>query len=607
MRRSTIGLAVFSFLFTTTFHGFLHADDALTPLDLRDVQVGGELGRRIDVTVRNNLLVLDADGDFLPPFHKKTKKDGYVGLGKLLDATVRFAAYTGDPKVLALKNHLIGETIGAQEPDGYIGIMAPEYRISGMWDVHEVGYVIWGLLTDYRYFEQQDSLKAARRAADYVVKHWSKIPANWAQQTSVATHVAVTGIERTMLELYRVTGERAYLDFVVHQRTLPEWDLGIVIGRRPGIEGHVYAYMTRCLAQLELYRIEPDARLLQQTERALDFMTHHDGCLITGGTGQCEIWTGDQDGRGELGETCATAYQVRVYDSLLRLRGDSSYGDLMERTIHNALFAAQSPGGRQLRYFSPVEGPRVYWKGDTYCCPCNYRRIVAELPTMVFYRAGRGLAVNLYAPAEAKLEVAGDVPIAVRQETEYPNSGLVRLHLDPEQPARFPVRLRIPAWADGASVKVNDQSVKEPVAVAKFFEIERTWKKGDQVVLDFPMKWRLVRGRQRQAGRVAVMRGPLVFCLNPTSHAELAEMDGADLGYITLDPSSLGKPVPSNAVHPGGIACRVKAWKPGFSLARQGDLELTLTEFPDPNGRATYFRLRDDSVAVDDELFAQTK
>ncbi len=606
MRRSIFPLAIFMFVAVTTPSGFLRADDALTPLDLRDVHVDGELGRRIDVTVQNNLLALDADGEFLPPFHKKAKKDGYVGLGKLLDAAVKFAAYTNDPKVLALKDHLIDETIRAQEPDGYIGIMAPGHRVSGMWDVHETGYVIWGLLTDYQYFDRQESLQAASRAADYVIKHWSRIPADWAEQTSVATHVAVTGIERTMLELHRVTGERKYLDFVVNQRTLPEWDLGIVVGRRPGIEGHIYAYMARCLAQLELYRVKPDDRLLERTDQALHFMTHNNGCLITGGTGQCEIWTCDQDGRGDLGETCATAYQLRVYDSLLRLRADSSYGDLMERTIHNALFAAQSPDGRQLRYFAPVEGPRVYWKGDTYCCPCNYRRIVAELPTMVFYQAGEGLAVNLYTPSKAKLTVSG-VPIAVHQETEYPNAGLVRLHLDPDEPVKFPVRLRIPTWANDTSIKVNDEAIEGPIAAGEFFDIERTWKKGDQIVLDFPMNWRLVRGRQRQAGRVAVMRGPLIFCLNPTSDPKLAEMDGADLGHITLDPSSFAEPVPSDTVHPGGIACRVKAWKPGFSLAKQGDLDLSLTEFSDPNGRATYFRLRDDSVAVDDELLVGEK
>ncbi len=68
----------------------------------------------------------------------------------------------------------------------------------------------------------------------------------------------------------------------------------------------------------------------------------------------------------------------------------------MDRTIYNTLFAAQSPDGRRLRYYSPVEGPRVYFEGDTYCCPCNYRRIVAELPQMVYYQQENGVTVNLY-------------------------------------------------------------------------------------------------------------------------------------------------------------------------------------------------------------------
>ena len=576
--------------------------DTLTPLSLRDVQVGGEIGRRIDITVSNNLLVLDADRDFLPPFRNRTAQDGYVGLGKLIDATVKFAAYTGDSRVLALKRHLVEETLKTQEPDGYLGIMASPARIQGLWDVHELGYLIWALLSDYEYFGEEHSLTAARRAADYLVQRWSTLPNDWCVGTDVAPHVAVTGLERTMLALHRQTGNAAYLDFTVKTRALPEWDLPIVIGRRKGIEGHAYAYMARCLAQLELYRTQPNPRLLGQTERAVDFMLHHDGLHITGGTGQCEIWTDDQDGRGDLGETCATAYQLRLYDSLLRLHGDARMGDLIERTVFNALFAAQSPDGRRLRYFAPTEGPRAYWNTDTYCCPCNYRRIVAELPAMVFYRTRTGLAVSLYTPSQAQLSVGHDVSLVVRQETDYPNSGRVRLQFEPARPVEFPLQLRIPAWSRGASVSVNGQPVSRTVPAGEFFEVTRLWKSGDEVMLELPMSWRLVKGRQRQAGRVAVLRGPQVFCLNPAQHASLAQLDGVELGYLALDPKSLGAPLRSDAVRPGGLACKVSAWKPSFSLGDKADYELILTEFPDPDGKATYFRLRDLSVAVEDEL-----
>jgi DUF1680 family protein len=324
--------------------------------------------------------------------------------------------------------------------------------------------------------------------------------------------------------------------------------------------------------------------------------------MITGGAGQLEIWTDDQDGRGDLGETCATAYQIRVYESLLRLRGEARYGDLTERTIYNALAAAQSPDGRQLRYYAPIEGDRVYFGGDTYCCPGNFRRIVAELPGMIYYRSGRGVAVNLYTASQAQIDLDGDGRLAIRQETEYPSAGRVVIRLDPSKPGEFPLRLRIPAWAAGAKAAVNGQALEGPIVTGAFLEINRPWKAGDQVTLDLPMNWRLVRGRLRQAGRVAVMRGPLVFCLNPRRNPSLPKQDGADLGRYALDPSSFAPPVRDDSIRPGGIACRLDAWLPGCGLDTKGDTRLVLTEFADPEGKATYFRLRDFSVAVDDEL-----
>jgi DUF1680 family protein len=583
------------------------AADCFVPLDLRDVQVGGEIGRRIDITLTNNLLKLDVDRDFLPPFRKKDGKEVYIGLGKLLDTAVKLAAYSRDPRALALKQHLVEETLKCQEADGYVGIFPASQRIKTLWDVHEMGYVIWGLLCDYRYFGDKQSLAAAEKAADYLVKNWTVLPKGWGDGEDVAPHVAFTGIERTMLAMNRETGNPAYLDFCLKTRALQEWDLGIMVGRRKGIEGHVYAFMSRCLAQLELNGMSPAPRLTRQTERAFDFMTRHDGMLITGSAGQCEIWADDQDGRGTAGETCALAYQLRVYDNLLCAKGDAQMGDLMERTLFNALFASQSPDGRRLRYFAPLEGDRAYWNTDTYCCPCNYRRIIAELPMMVFYRAQDGLAVNLYTPAQAKLTVGEGVPLVLRQETGFPNSGTVRLALEPGTAVTFPLKLRIPAWASGARVTVNGVAVRGEPKPGTFFELRREWRSGDQVVLELPMSWRLVKGRQRQAGRVAVMRGPQVFCLNPAQNPALAKTDGVDLGYLTLNPSAFVEPIADRSVRPDGIGCRIQAWKPGFGLSQKADYDLTLTEFPDADGKATYFRLRDFSCAVDDELLSGPK
>lgn len=579
-----------------------HADQ-FTPLKINSVKLEGEMGRRIDITISNNLLVLDADKDFLAPFEaRKGFGGGYVGLGKLIDATTTFAAYSRDPKVVELRNHLVKHVLDHQEADGYAGLFPTPNRMNKLWDIHEIQYLAWGLLRDFELSGKQESLAGARTVADYIILNWQKLPANW-KEGGVAPHVAVTGLERTMLELHRVTGEQKYLDFAVKTRKLPEWDLPIIVGRRTGIEGHMYAYLARTLALFELYRETGDMRLMRIPNRATDFMLHKNGLMLTGSGGQWEIWTDDQDGRGALGETCATAYQMRIYDVMLRQKGESLWGDLMERTIFNTLFAAQSPDGRRIRYFAPTEGPRQYHPDDIYCCPNNYRRIVAELPTFVYYTTRNGLAVNLFTPSKAEMTLDKGQKIVLEQATTYPSDGNVKLTVSPEKPARFTLQLRIPGWATGTRIAVNGQGVTKPVTAGEFFPLEREWKPGDVVTLEMPMPFRLIQGRQRQAGRVAIMRGPLVYCLNPAQNAKLKGLDGIELSRIILDPSTMTL-VPDNTVRPGGTACKVKGWKASFGMAASPhELELTFQEFPDPEGQQTYFSLSDLSPAVPDELF----
>lgn len=222
------------------------------------------------------------------------------------------------------------------------------------------------------------------------------------------------------------------------------WDLGIVRGRWGRIEGHAYAYLAHALAQLQLYRDEPDERLLRTARRAMDFLTRRDGLVISGACGDHECWHDTQSGTTNLGETCAIAYLLRTLDDLLRLEGDSRCGDLMERAIFNALFGAQSPDGRRIRYYTPFECSREYFPLDGYCCPNNYRRIISELPTMICYGAPREVTVNLYTASTAKMDLDKGLSVGVEQQTNYPSSGRVLLKIDPSQPAEFALRLRIP-------------------------------------------------------------------------------------------------------------------------------------------------------------------
>jgi DUF1680 family protein len=576
--------------------------DAMTPLDLRKVKVGGELGRRIDITVKNNLLAIDIEKDFLAPFRKGEYtglNDGsgpFVGLGNLINATVCLAAHTGDEALVARKKQLIEATLKSQEPDGYIGLLPPDKRTWTLWDVHEQGYLIAGLVMDYRLFGEQRSLDAAKKLGDYLVKRWSGKPKDWTKNLPCCEDLALTGFEQTMLELYSATGDRRYLDLCVEGQKTGQWNLEIVQGRQPPIKGHVYSYLSHCLAQLDLYRIQPEDKLFAPTLRAMNFMLANNGVTIIGGAGQDECWESEQNGRGNHAETCATAHQIFVFDNLLRLDGDLPWGDLIERTLYNVGFAAQSPDGRRLRYYTPFEGDRVYFGPDSYCCPGNFRRMIALLPQLIYYRTGKGVAVNLYSASQANFDKIGDATVAIRQETDYPSSGNVKLFVDPSQPAKFPLLLRIPQWCDEASVAVNGKPVEATVKPGSFCKLEREWKSGDTVTLDMPMKWRFVAGRKLQAGRAAIMRGPLIYTLNP---AQVPTLDAARINELVLLPSSIEPVIAGDAVRPGGTACRIKA---DYGKADRGELTLILAEFPDPDGKAVYFRLSDPAAAEEDKL-----
>lgn len=586
------------------------------PVDPAQVKLGGELGRRIDLTIEKNLLVLEVDNQFLAPFRqKKGQLFAYIGLGKLIDATVNFANYTKNPKVIALKDRLIKGLLATQLADGYMGIFPEGARIRDVFDEHEIAYNIHALVDDYRCFGNKASLDAARRLADYFIKNFKT--ATLKQDPKLTCKI---DIERAMLALSDVTGDARYRDHIVERTKLREWKSPIDVinnGQYSTGDGHAYTFMNNCLAQLDLYRHEPNKALLTQSHRVVDYLTKDDGLMITGACGIAERFRNNQETRGDVGESCATAYLIRLAHHLLQLEGNSFDGDLMERAIYNALFAAQSPDGRRLRYFTAVDGPRKYYEGDTYCCPGNWRRIVAELPEMIYYRSAEGgVMVNLYGASTGNVPLGNDLSVRIEQETDYPNSGKVVMKVAPSRPADFPLKLRIPRWCDSASVSVNGQPSGDSLKPGDWHSIKRQWKTGDVVTLEMPMKPRLVRGRKLQSGKVAVMRGPVVFCFSPARQAarypayaghganpaEIQRSVDDAMARTTFDWNTLGTVVSDKTLRPDGLALEVRAWGPASDKSKPADLTLLLTEYIDPTGLLTYMPGKDVKQSVDDEL-----
>jgi uncharacterized protein len=289
----------------------------------------------------------------------------------------------------------------------------------------------------------------------------------------------------------------------------------------------------------------------------------------------------------------------------MRLEGDLRYGDVMERSVYNALFAAQDPAGRKIRYFTPFTGPRKYYDRDGFCCPGNFRRIVAELPEMVYYRSSDGgVAVNLFSESKKTIDLGGGRNVTLEQQTDYPTSGLVKITITPSEAMEFPLRLRIPRWCPAAKLTINNEPPVEVAPGRKFNEIRRIWKPADSIALDMPMPWRLVRGCKLQEGRVALMRGPVVYCIGAGNNAEVLKKH-KEPGDLLIDPASLGQPIADSSVRPGGLKVVAKAWLPGNGGEDAASINVVLSEFVDPTGVATYFRIPDLNKAVSDELLSE--
>ncbi|MDO4629126.1 MAG: glycoside hydrolase family 127 protein, partial [Planctomycetia bacterium] len=291
-----------------------------------------------------------------------------------------------------------------------------------------------GLVRNYRTTGNLQSLKDAKIMGDYILRTFPTEENGFYDPAKTCT----AGLPEGFLELYRVTGEKKYLDFATNVRhgnsygevrceALCTWKQDFKT--RPC---HVYVMLARTYAQTELYRLTGTDSLMDMSHFMKQEMLEkgRGALLIPGSTSQGEHMTYNQDGAGNIQESCVTAYLLRWFDCLMRLEGDMRYGDIMERTIYNALFAAQEPSGRRISYYLCFTGPRTFQTIDTFCCNGNYRRAVAELPQKVYYRFkddcfGKnrtrkdGIALNLFTESEKTFDVVGK-SVTIRQETDCP-------------------------------------------------------------------------------------------------------------------------------------------------------------------------------------------
>lgn len=579
------------------------AHDALTPTEIGDIKVRGEMGRRIDATLENYMLNnIDIDKALRPFVEGEIQADGlkFIGIGMFLDALVKYEQYTdGDPEVVQLKNKIIDTLIAHQGEDGYIGYFHDKGRIRDYWSAHELAYIAKGLANNYRVCGDGKSLNAAKKAADFLIANWGDSVGHWYKTRYL-------GVPSVMILLYNTTGQEKYLDFVTDTLQIQKWD--------STVQHHAYTHLSHCLEHMELYRLNRNKKMLNAIDNVVEFITHGDGMLVTGGVSEYEFWHNSQECCTKSVETCAVAYLLRALNARVCIQPEPLYGDIMERIVFNALKATQSPDCRHMHYHTPAEGPRNYYKLDFYCCPNNLRRIMPEISTMIYYSMNGkpGIVVSQYVASEGEMTLSDGSKVSVEQVTEYPYEDSATISISPEKAATFPVKLRIPKWCSSpVEIRVNGQQVGN-ASGGGFHEIERLWSAGDKIDLKFPLNWRVIKGRKLQAGTYAILRGPVVYSLNPEDNPATKKLSEQLYSRLVIDPDTLKVAEPKTVDGVEYHTCTVKGWSPGYIYRRgtmdtfpPSNIDLTLTEFAEHDNRMTYFRIQPTSNTVDvidDEL-----
>ena len=235
---------------------------------------------------------------------------------------------------------------------------------------------------------------------------------------------------------------------------------------------------------------------------------------------------------------CVTLAWMQLTLDLFRITGQPQYGDELERTTYNQLLAQQDAKTGSIFAIVPLNGTKTLQPANS--CAGGVARGISILPALVWGRYGGGVALNLYSPGNTTVRLHRGVSVHLYEETTFPESGEVLLHVEPDHkvrfPIRFPLRLRVPSWADTftATAGAKQYAGKR----GQYLLIRRQWKRGDTVTIKIAMSTKLVHPTQANTGAVAIQRGPQILSLSRQLNPKIV-----DLSTVTLDDASISQPM----------------------------------------------------------------
>jgi DUF1680 family protein len=502
-------------------------------------------------------------------------------IAKWIESASYTLATRPDPALEARIDEVIALIAKAQRPDGYFNSFFQRREPAKCWtnlrDWHELycaGHMIEAAVAHARATGKSNLLDIVKRQVDHIAKVLGPGPD---QRHGYCGHPE---IELALIKLYRLTGDRHHLDlaryFVDERGKQPHYfdaearardqdpadywhksyehnQSHLPVRQQDRVVGHAVRAMYLYSAMADLAAELGDTALLDACRRLWAHLTSK-RLYVTGGIGVSadnEGFTSDYDLPNETGyaETCASVGLVFWAHRMALVELDGRYTDVMEQALYNGALSGLSLDGERYFYENPLasRGDHHRWTWHRCpCCPPNIARLVASLGSYL-YSVGPGeLAVHLYAQSIARFDVAGTA-VTLTQTTDYPWGGAIAMTIEPAAPTEFALRLRIPAWCRAPRLEVNGEPVDLETATARgYARVSRRWQAGDRVELTLPMLVDRVYAHpdvRADVGRVALRRGPIVYCVeavdSPAPVNRLGLPRGQDF-YVQPEPDLLG-------------------------------------------------------------------
>jgi DUF1680 family protein len=476
--------------------------------------------------------------------------------------TIEGASYSlmlqRDPALEAYLDSVIALIGAAQEPDGYLYTARTNNatrlrrwfgnerweRLGGSHELYDLGHLYEAAAAHYLATGKRNLLDIALKSADLIDRTFGP-----GKLQKPPGHEV---IEMGLVRLYRVTGQKRWLDLArffidVRGRPLDGRELGgeynqdhLPVVEQTEAVGHAVRAGYLYAGVADVAALTGDAAYVRAVDRIWADVVGRK-LYLTGGIGA----TGGNEGFNDpyllpnmsaYNETCASIANIYWNHRMFLLHGEARYIDVLERTLYNALLSGISLEGDTFFYPNPLESVGQHARTPWFtcaCCPGNVTRFIASVAGYAYAVAGRDLYVNLYAGSQADVKVRGK-GVRLHQQTRYPWEGRIEITVTPQGgPQRFILHLRIPGWAHNEPIpsdlyrfadappaqvptlRLNGEEV--PLRMEDgYATLTRTWREGDRVELELPMPVRRVAALdsvEADRGRVALQRGPLVYCV----------------------------------------------------------------------------------------------